>query len=39
MGVMHPEMVMRNMIGIIMASVLGIYGLIISIVSITYSKS
>mmetsp|Transcript_33095 Transcript_33095/g.29004 ORF Transcript_33095/g.29004 Transcript_33095/m.29004 type:complete len:164 (-) Transcript_33095:193-684(-) len=32
MGVMHPEMAMRNMLGIIMATVLGIYGLIISIV-------
>eukprot|EP01084_Bolivina_argentea_P255565 429887_1 len=32
MGVMHPDLVMRNMLGIIMASVLGIYGLIISIV-------
>ena len=32
MGVMHPQLVMRNMIPIIMAGVLGIYGLIISVI-------
>merc|ERR1719326_197110 len=28
MGVMHPDLVMRNMIPVVMAGVLGIYGLI-----------
>ena len=32
MGVMNPQLVMRNMIPIIMAGVLGIYGLIISVI-------
>ena len=32
MGVMNPQLVMRNMIPIIMAGVLPIYGLIISII-------
>ena len=32
MGVMNPQMVMKNMIPIIMAGVLGIYGLIISVI-------
>mmetsp|Transcript_15145 Transcript_15145/g.13603 ORF Transcript_15145/g.13603 Transcript_15145/m.13603 type:complete len:169 (+) Transcript_15145:76-582(+) len=32
MGVMHPQVVMRCMIPIVMAGVLGIYGLIISVI-------
>ena len=32
MGVMNPHLVMRNMIPIIMAGVLGIYGLIIAVI-------
>eukprot|EP00484_Ammonia_sp_Unknown_P010323 CAMPEP_0197074030 /NCGR_PEP_ID=MMETSP1384-20130603/210905_1 /TAXON_ID=29189 /ORGANISM="Ammonia sp." /LENGTH=168 /DNA_ID=CAMNT_0042512871 /DNA_START=47 /DNA_END=553 /DNA_ORIENTATION=+ len=32
MGVMHPNAVMRNMIPVVMAGVLGIYGLIISVI-------
>merc|ERR1711866_22787 len=32
MGVMNPGLVMRNMIPVIMAGVLGIYGLIISVI-------
>merc|ERR1712083_118176 len=32
MGVMNPAMVMRNMIPVIMAGVLGIYGLIIAVI-------
>merc|ERR1711978_551407 len=32
MGVMNPGMVMRNMIPVIMAGVLGIYGLIIAVI-------
>lgn len=30
MGVMHPELVMRNIIPVVMAGILGIYGLIVS---------
>ena len=33
MGVMRPELVMKSIIPVIMAGVLGIYGLIISVVS------
>lgn len=32
MGVMNPGLVMRNMIPVVMAGVLGIYGLIISVI-------
>lgn len=32
MGVMHPGMVMRNIIPVVMAGVLGIYGLIVSVI-------
>merc|ERR1740129_2214340 len=32
MGVVHPQLVMRNMIPVVMAGVLGIYGLIISVI-------
>eukprot|EP00483_Globobulimina_turgida_P000836 UN00837 len=32
MGVMNPQLVMRNMIAVVMAGVLGIYGLIISVI-------
>merc|ERR1719511_482398 len=32
MGVMHPELVMRNMIPVVMAGVLGIYGLIVAVI-------
>ena len=32
MGVMNPQLIMKNMIPIIMAGVLGIYGLIISVI-------
>jgi len=32
MGVMKPEMVMRNIIPVIMAGVLGIYGLIVAVI-------
>merc|ERR1712187_322357 len=31
-GVMHPELVMRNMIPVVMAGVLGIYGLIVAVI-------
>ena len=32
MGVMHPQMVMRAIIPVVMAGVVGIYGLIISVI-------
>ncbi len=32
MGVVHPQLIMRNMIPVVMAGVLGIYGLIISVI-------
>eukprot|EP00490_Sorites_sp_Unknown_P024987 CAMPEP_0114659248 /NCGR_PEP_ID=MMETSP0191-20121206/17445_1 /TAXON_ID=126664 /ORGANISM="Sorites sp." /LENGTH=161 /DNA_ID=CAMNT_0001883855 /DNA_START=117 /DNA_END=602 /DNA_ORIENTATION=- len=32
MGVLHPSQVMKNMIAVVMAGVLGIYGLIISVI-------
>merc|ERR1719412_195667 len=32
MGVMNPTMVMRNMIPVVMAGVLGIYGLIVAVI-------
>eukprot|EP00752_Nemacystus_decipiens_P010940 g9722.t1 len=32
MGVMHPQLVMRNIIPVVMAGVLGIYGLIVSVI-------
>jgi F0F1-type ATP synthase membrane subunit c/vacuolar-type H+-ATPase subunit K len=34
MGVMNPEAVMKNIIPVVMAGVLGIYGLIISVILI-----
>lgn len=34
MGVMKPELVMRNIIPVVMAGVLGIYGLIVAVVLI-----
>jgi len=32
MGVAHPDLVMRNMIPVVMAGVLGIYGLIVAVI-------
>merc|ERR550534_1929775 len=32
MGVAHPDLVMRNMIPVVMARVLGIYGLIVAVI-------
>jgi V-type H+-transporting ATPase proteolipid subunit len=32
MGVMHPELVMRNLIPVVMAGVLGFYGLIVAVI-------
>ena len=39
MGVMHPQVVMRCMIPIVMAGVLGIYGLIISVILLQSIKA
>lgn len=38
MGVMHPQLVMRNIIPVVMAGVLGIYGLIVSVILLGSSK-
>jgi V-type H+-transporting ATPase 16kDa proteolipid subunit len=38
MGVMRPELVMKSIVPIVMAGVLGIYGLIISVIISTGSK-
>eukprot|EP00455_Lapot_gusevi_P056226 TRINITY_DN929_c0_g1_i2.p1 TRINITY_DN929_c0_g1~~TRINITY_DN929_c0_g1_i2.p1 ORF type:complete len:165 (+),score=75.02 TRINITY_DN929_c0_g1_i2:88-582(+) len=38
MGVMKPELVMRNIIPVVMAGVLGIYGLIVAVVLIQQVK-
>ena len=38
MGVFRPEAVMRNMLPVIMAGILGIYGLIASIIMV-YSSN
>jgi len=34
MGVMNPQLVMRNIIPVVMAGVLGIYGLIVAVILI-----
>ena len=39
MGVLHPDMVMKSIIPIIMAGVLGIYGLIVAVLLGSGSKS
>ncbi|CDR95108.1 proteolipid subunit c, putative [Babesia bigemina] len=38
MGVMRPDLVMRSIVPVIMAGILGIYGLIISVVIVSHSK-
>lgn len=38
MGVMHPQLVMRNIIPVVMAGVLGIYGLIVSVILLGNSE-
>ncbi len=37
-GVMKPQIVMKCLVPVIMASIVGIYGLIIAIVILNYSK-
>lgn len=39
MGVMNPGLVMRNVIPVVMAGILGIYGLIVSVIITGNSKS
>ena len=39
MGVMRPELAMRNIIPVVMAGVLGIYGLIVAVIIGGQSKS
>jgi ATP synthase proteolipid subunit len=39
MGVMRPELIMRSVIPVVMAGVVGIYGLIIAVIIGTNSKS
>jgi len=39
MGILNPSAVMRNMIPVVMAGVLGIYGLITSIIALQNSKN
>jgi ATP synthase proteolipid subunit len=39
MGVMNPGLVMRNVIPVVMAGILGIYGLIVSVIIAGNSKS
>lgn len=39
MGVMHPQLVMRNIIPVVMAGVLGIYGLIVSVILLGSSEA
>jgi len=39
MGVMRPELVMRSIIPVVMAGVIGIYGLIISVIIATHVDS
>ena len=38
MGVMRPELAMRNIIPVVMAGVLGIYGLIVAVILANKSK-
>ena len=39
MGVMNPGLVMRNVIPVVMAGILGIYGLIVAVIITGNSKS
>jgi V-type H+-transporting ATPase proteolipid subunit len=39
MGVMHPGLVMKNIIPVVMAGVLGIYGLIVAVIIQGSSKA
>lgn len=39
MGVMKPDLVMRNIIPVVMAGVIGIYGLIIAVILATNGAS
>ena len=39
MGVLKPEMIMKSIVPIVMAGILGIYGLIIAVIMIQKSKA
>jgi len=39
MGILHPNVVMKNIIPCIMSGILGIYGLIVSVILTTRSTS
>jgi ATP synthase proteolipid subunit len=39
MGVLHPQLVMKNIIPVVMAGVLGIYGLIVAVIIQGSSKN
>lgn len=39
MGVLRPEMIMKSIVPIVMAGILGIYGLIIAVIMIQRSKN
>ena len=39
MGIMHPERVMRNIIPVVMAGILGIYGLIVGAILVGKGKA
>ena len=38
MGVLRPDMIMKSIVPIVMAGILGIYGLIIAVIMIQKSK-
>lgn len=38
MGVLKPDMIVRSIVPIVMASILGIYGLIVSVILLQKSK-
>jgi V-type H+-transporting ATPase proteolipid subunit len=39
MGVLKPDMIVRSIVPIVMASILGIYGLIVSVILLQKSKA
>ena len=39
MGVLKPDMIMKSIVPIVMAGILGIYGLIIAVIMIQKSKA
>ena len=39
MGVMHPQLIMKSIIPVVMAGVIGIYGLIVAVIIVGQSTS